>query len=410
MLGASTATRRILMIAACPLPAPRGTPVRIHRMAEALAGRGHPVDVAAYHLGVPGEAAYRLHRARTVRRVRRLAAGPSAAKLFVLDPLLERKVRSLLRNGEYDVIHAHHYEGLLVALAAGARAHAPIVFDAHTVLSSELPFYGLGAPRRLLRGLGSFLDRTLPARADHIVTVGDAIRTRYLETGIDAARITVVPNGAETERFECTATRPLPTEPCLLFAGNLASYQGIEILLRSLRLVRERHAGVRLRILIEPSLGDGLGARRDPGDHSLGEYEALAAELGIRSSVEVRPTTYDALPEELGAGAIALSPRLECDGVPLKLSNYMAAGRAIVSFASSGRCLVDGATALLAPDGDIAAFARGIERLLADPALAARLGRNARADAERRHSWGAIAESIERVYDRAIAAETREGR
>ena len=41
---------RIAIVAACPFPLPRGTPVRILRMAEALADRGHEVHVVTYHL------------------------------------------------------------------------------------------------------------------------------------------------------------------------------------------------------------------------------------------------------------------------------------------------------------------------------------------------------------------------
>ena len=44
---------RIAMVAACPFPWPRGTPIRIHRMAEALGRRGHDVHVVTYHLGGP---------------------------------------------------------------------------------------------------------------------------------------------------------------------------------------------------------------------------------------------------------------------------------------------------------------------------------------------------------------------
>ena len=41
---------KIAMIAACPLPYPRGTPIRIYKMACALAEQGCEVHVIAYHL------------------------------------------------------------------------------------------------------------------------------------------------------------------------------------------------------------------------------------------------------------------------------------------------------------------------------------------------------------------------
>ena len=63
---------RIAMIAACPFPWPRGTPIRIHRIAEAVAGRGHAVHVVTYHLGEElADAPFVVHRIRDVPAYRR---------------------------------------------------------------------------------------------------------------------------------------------------------------------------------------------------------------------------------------------------------------------------------------------------------------------------------------------------
>jgi glycosyltransferase involved in cell wall biosynthesis len=89
----------------------------------------------------------------------------------------------VLRKLRVDMIHAHHYEGLLVAAAAPLRSRIPLIFDAHTLLTSELPFYHLGLPVRVKRRIGATLDRRLPAIADHVITVTDRIRSRLLQTG-----------------------------------------------------------------------------------------------------------------------------------------------------------------------------------------------------------------------------------
>ena len=47
----ASASLTIAMVAACPFPAPRGTPIRALRLAEALAARGHRVHVVTYHYG-----------------------------------------------------------------------------------------------------------------------------------------------------------------------------------------------------------------------------------------------------------------------------------------------------------------------------------------------------------------------
>jgi hypothetical protein len=117
---------RIAMIAACPFPSPRGTPIRIFRMAEALAHLGHEVHVATYHIGDDtGPLPFEVHRIPHVSFYRRSDPGPTYGKLMVLDPLLGRSLRRLIRTARFDVIHAHHYEGLLVAKSLPARIGRP---------------------------------------------------------------------------------------------------------------------------------------------------------------------------------------------------------------------------------------------------------------------------------------------
>lgn len=88
---------RILVVAACPLPWPRGTPIRIHRMAEALLQRGHEIHMATYPLGhADTPTPYQTHRVGWKNMRLRSDPGPSLKKLFVLDPLLTRRIRRLL--------------------------------------------------------------------------------------------------------------------------------------------------------------------------------------------------------------------------------------------------------------------------------------------------------------------------
>ncbi|CAN5167531.1 hypothetical protein BH20GEM2_BH20GEM2_04600 [soil metagenome] len=62
----------------------------------------------------------------------------------------------MLRSHVIDVVHAHHYEGLMVA-AAVPRKRLPLIYDAHTLLEAELPSYPLLLPTRL-KMAGSWLD------------------------------------------------------------------------------------------------------------------------------------------------------------------------------------------------------------------------------------------------------------
>ena len=145
-------------------------------MANELARRGHDLDLVTYHLGQEaGDLPFRIQRIANIRTYRKWSPGPSAQKLLLLDPLLALKLLAVLGSGRYDVIHAHHVEGLLVALFARLRFRVPVVFDAHTTMETELPFYSRHL-RGLVRRFGRALDSGLPARADHVIVVSDEIR------------------------------------------------------------------------------------------------------------------------------------------------------------------------------------------------------------------------------------------
>ena len=387
---------RIAMVAACPFPCPRGTPVRVRRMAEALAGRGHEVHVVTYHLGRRDEALpFAVHRIPPVSWYRRLAPGPTLGKVLLLDPMLAGTLRRLLATQRFDVIHAHHYEGLLVARWARGRRPIPVVYDAHTLLETELPYYGLGLPGRVKRALGRAIDRALPPRSDHVVAVSDTIRDLLVAPGlVPADRVSVVPSGVELEAFSPAPPCPRPRAhaPELVFSGNLAPYQRIDLLVRSFRAVVDERRDARLVVV---------------GSASLAEYDALAAELGVRDLIRTVASDFRHLPAHLAEADVALNPRTACGGVPQKLLNYMAAGKPIVSFAGSGRVLEHGRTGWLVPDEDVHAFGEGVLHLLEHPRLAAELGANARGEVVRRYSWDHSATLVEAVYDRVTHGRTR---
>jgi glycosyltransferase involved in cell wall biosynthesis len=378
---------RIAMVAACPFPWPRGTPIRIHRIAEAVARLGHAVHVVTYHLGEAlADPPFAVHRIRDVPGYRRTDPGPTVRKLVQLDPMLAGLLRRLHREIRFDLVHAHHYEGLLVG--SHALPGTPLVYDAHTLLASELPTYPLGLPRRGIRAIAPWLDRHLPRRADRIIAVSQTIRDTLMALGAaPAERLHVIPNGVEWQRF--------PVEPgitpdgrTIVFTGNLAPYQGVNLMLEAFALLHARRDDVRLMIVT---------------DSPFTPFEPLARRLGVRAAVELRRATFPQQPALLAAATVAINPRVRCDGIPQKLLNYMAAGLPIASFESSGGPLRHEVTGLRVPDGDTAAMADALDRLLTDRGLARTLGEAAREQARREFSWAQVAARIEQVYREAIA-------
>lgn len=378
------------MIAACPFPYPRGTPLRIQRLSEALAKRGHDVHVFTYHLGdTVGAHQLTLHRIPRVATYTKTSPGPTLQKLLVLDPLLVVKLFRGLSRAHFDVIHAHHYEGLLVGKAVRAGRSIPLIYDAHTLLGSELPFYGTAASKNLGARVGDRLDAWLPRLADHVVAVTETIKKKLIAYGLPEDRVSVVTNGVEYEQFQSvdSVSSSAAGPPRLIFTGNLARYQGVDHLLKAFaRIVRKRKS-VRLMLVTDSSF-DG--------------YRQQANELGIGDRIDLRSAPFSDHPRLLSTAAVALNPRTVCDGIPQKLLNYMAAGRPTVSFAGSAPCIEHGKTGWIVRNGDIDEFAEGTLMLLDHPDYANRLGQRARNAVATQFTWEAAAEKTEAIYQRLL--------
>ncbi len=339
--GTAAAPRfRVAMIAACPMPARRGTPLRIERLTEALIARGHHVELITYHVSDDAQTlAFPVHRIFNKRVYWRMPAGPNLRKLALYDPALALKVWRVLGASRFDVIHAHHLEGLLVALPSRLRHGVPIVYDAHTMLSSELPSYGPSFTKRVVATVGRWFDGVLPGSADHVASVTTDIRDRLTDRhGIAPDRISVVTNGVETESFRVTGIVPPAdglTRPDLHW--NSCAVPGCRPVTRGVcgeafAVARRSRPDLRLCMAVSSSFDS---------------YEALARKLGVRADIEIIPDSFEELPRQLAESAITVLPRMHCDGIPQKLLNYMAAGKGIVCSAGSAKLLEHERTGLI---------------------------------------------------------------
>ena len=375
------------MVAACPFPWPRGTPVRIFRMAESLAGAGHDVHIVTYHIGEGSQSKpFHIHRIPNVANYEHVAPGPTIRKLLQLDPMLFRQLRSLHQARPFDIIHGHHFEG--VTIAARAVRDTPIIYDAHTTLAGELPHYPLGLPFGVKRAIGRLLDRILPRQAHKTIAVSESIRRAMISVG--AARpadIHVIPNGVESDTFDLP--KPSSDVPgfTIIYTGTTAPYQRLDLLLAAFAHLHKRVDRARLQIITNSPFTP---------------FEESSQRLGIREAIDVRDVPFADQPILLAAADVAVSPRIQCDGIPQKLLNYMAAGKPVVAFEGSAVHLRHEVTGLRVPNGDISGMACAMERLLNNPELARRMGEAAQAEVRKEFSWSAVASKVEKVYRDAI--------
>lgn len=382
---------RILMVAACPFPSRRGTPLRVQRLAEALVARGHAVEIATYGIAEISESTELLVHRAVPERVRPMPPGPHPAKVW-LDPKLARLTDRLLEAGRFDLVHAHHVEGVFVSAGGCRRRRVPLVYDAHTLVGSELPTY-LSRLRAPLATAGALVDRRACRLADGVVAVTPDIRDELVGRGlVPADRIVVAMNGVELGIF-APPSDARPESGTVFYSGTTAPYQDLDLLLHAFARAHGRLPGIRLVLSVS---GDPAPLR------------PTLRELGIEDAVEILPDSFAELPARLHRAAVAALPRTRCHGIPQKLLNYMAAGRPVVASAGSAKVGRDGEHLLVVPDGDVEAFAEALLRLLRDRETAARIGGAARAFAEERCSWDRTARAVEELYARLLARRATE--
>jgi len=181
-----------------------------------------------------------------------------------------------------------------------------------------------------------------------------------------------------------------------MYTGVLNAFQRIDYLLRAFAVVLKEQPDA-LLLMVSPLISEF---------HER-EHRRLADELGISDAVVwIAPHSLDDLPSYLALATVTTISRPECPGHPVKLLNYMAAGKPIACFAGSAKGVRHLHDAFIVPNHDWEALGKGIIILLKDRALAAKLGANARATVLANFDWRQICAKIECIYDRLLAAPT----
>ncbi len=276
--------------------------------------------------------------------------------------------------------------GWLAARLAGARLWIHVQdFEVEAALATGL-LGEQGLPARLARWLEGWVLR----RGDRVTTISPQMCAKLRDKGVAAERVREVRNWADA-RFAADpdGARAIRAEWGLgdrvvaLYSGNIARKQGIEILVEAARLLRDRQD---ISFVI-----CGEGPNR-------AELERLAAGLDNIQLHDLQPA------ERMGAmltmADLHLLPQIPGAAdlvLPSKLTNMLASARPVVATADPGTGLfneVDGCGTLTAP-GDAAALAAAIAALAADPARRAAFGAAARQRAEERWMKDAIIDRVE---------------
>jgi glycosyltransferase involved in cell wall biosynthesis len=392
---------RIAMVAACPFPSYQGSQVFVHEMSEALSRRGHEVVVLTY--GQQCRALAESESTYEHRRIGRLPwddasrSGPTLVKPL-LDFRLASALRSAIRSEGFDVVHCHNYEAAAVGAVVRSIERTPTVYHSHGSLEIELPTYFEGAvARRAGAVAGASFDRWIPRAVDHTVVLREADAVQLRRRSGAGVCVSVVPPavsdpGPPEDPVAARSALGLPADRFVIgYAGNLDAYQDLDALARSVALFRSRR-GMQLPLWLVVT-------------HAPTPSFARAIErLGLADVTQVlEVNAFSAVRRAMAASDVLVLPRRSASGFPIKLLNYMAAGKPIVAGAGTTGLFEDGEEGLLVADRE-GAMVDALVRVASEPPLAARLGRAARQRFTTEYTWDAVVPAIERVYVDAAGA------
>lgn len=366
-----------------------GQGVHLDAMVAALRAQGHEVKVvgpAAYEQASLGG------ESRLISRIRAMLPGAvgEIAELAYTLPATRRLDRAAAEFRP-DVIYERYNLFYLSGAQVAKRRNLPFLVEVNAPLAEERARFG----NLRLRRLAHWSEAQVWRAADRVLPVTAVLAEHVIAAGVPRERIVVVPNGIDLEEFPEPPTPDpdaAPRRVTLGFVGFVREWHGLDAVVRGIA-AWQGAPGLALTVVGEGPARAGL--------------EALARELGIADRVRFTGLAERAAIPALVAGFdIALQPASVPYASPLKVFEYMAAGRAIVAPDQPNirEVLEHGRTALLFDPAVPGAMWAALQRMAGDAALRARLGAAARAEVLARDlTWAGNARRAVALAAEAIA-------
>lgn len=210
-------------------------------------------------------------------------------------------------------------------------------------------------------------------------------RRKFVESGVAADKLVVVPNFVRTELY----TPSYESADYFVYMGRLSEEKGLVTLLRAMR---EFPAG-RLVILGEGPLRPVL--EKQIAEDKLNNVSLLGSKMGKELRRILAGAKFTAIPSEW------------YENCPMSCIESLAAGKPVVGSDIGGipELVEDGHNGLLFEPGNAEQLREKLERLFREPGLVRMLGQNARRKAETEYCVQVHMERLLREYARACRVQ-----
>ncbi len=378
---------KVLVLAPHPFYQERGTPIAIDLLLKTLSARGDEVDLLTFHEGIdrnyPG---LKIIRIKPWFPIRNIKPGFSVKKL-ICDAYLFVRFLHLMTTQKYDLVHAVE-EAAFMALLACPLRKVPYIYDMDSSMTTQLvdKMTGLKAIEGLLR-----LFEGLPMRFAHIVmpmcdALADEARLRGAKSVIILKDVSLVGYADETDTVIDLRKKLGADKKIVMYIGNLESYQGIDLLLESVRLICKDCPEMAVVII-------------GGADLDIKKYRRLSKKMGLEAVVHFygkKPVADIAA--YMRQGDLLVSPRIQGLNTPMKVYSYLHSKTAVLATdLPTHTQVMTGKIAVLAP-AEAPAFAGAMKTILCDDVRRNRLARDAYQHIEKEHSYEAFKRQVNTAY------------
>lgn len=385
----------------------KGGSIHVRSFVRALAGLGHEVTAIGAKVSVPesfrattGADVFPAPLTSRNRALRR--AIKSGNRFLGRSSGRGRNLVRALHNAEFFRVAdecasrwapSFIYERYSLWGTAGQRLarkySIPLVLEVNSPLADEEEKYRDGSG---FASLTRWAERRIWRGADLLIAVSEALLTHFEKAGVRRAKIQILPNAVDTSLFRAGSEDAslrgqwnLDGRFVVGFVGSFKAWHGADFLVRTFARLWRDGSGCHLLLV-----GDG------PMRPVL---EQEIRRLGIQQAVTlVGNVPHEDVPRYLALMDVAVAPYPALEDFyfsPLKLYEYMAAGRAVVAsrIGQVAEVVTDGSTGFLYEPGDGEALLECLRRLRADDNLRRDLGRKART-ACTNNTWKRNAERV----------------
>jgi glycosyltransferase involved in cell wall biosynthesis len=276
-----------------------------------------------------------------------------------INPMWYLQIKNIIKKEKPNVINAHTPVPFISDITARVCNDIPFIVTYHT---GSMIFKGKLLVDLLIRFYESFILKVTLKKAKKIICSSDFVRLGFLKDY--ANRTITITHGVDLNRFKHKISN---FKNKILFVGNLKKvekYKGLEYLLSAVNIITKNIKDVKLTIVGE-------------GDCII-YYKKLCKDLEIERNVEFKGILYNKnLVEEYQKTNVFVSPSL-FDSCPLVLLEAMACKKPVIGTKIGGIPYVidDEKNGLLVPPKNPEALAKAIIKILKNPKLAKKMGRN----------------------------------